>query len=101
MDAVKPKASVTIDGKKLGLLFDVNSNPTKKGVKMHFVLEEKFEDPRDKQALASKISTALQTKFGQAGIVIDYDERSPYENTISYVVPLQSISEMLIKALKG
>ena len=101
MDAVKPKASVTIDGKKLGLLFDVNSNPTKKGVKMHFVLEEKFEDPRDKQALASKISTALQTKFGQAGIVIDYDERSPYENAISYVVPLQSISEMLIKALKG
>ena len=101
MEAVKPKASVTIDGKKLGLLFDVNSNPTKKGVKMHFILEEKFEDPRDKQALASKISTALQTKFGQAGIVIDYDERSPYENAISYVVPLQSISEMLIKALKG
>lgn len=101
MEAVQPKASVTIDGKKLGLLFDVNSNPTKKGVKMHFVLEEKFEDARQKQALASKISTALQTKFGQAGIVIDYDERSPYENAISYVVPLQSISEILIKALKG
>jgi hypothetical protein len=101
MEAVKPKASVTIDGKKLGLLFDVNSNPTKKGIKMHFILEEKFEDPRDKQALASKISTALQTKFGQAGIVIDYDERSPYENAISYVVPLQSVSEMLIKTLKG
>mgnify|MGYP003329836853 CR=1 FL=1 len=100
MDAVKPKASVTIEGKKLGLLFDVNSNPTKKGIKMHFVLEEKFEDPRDKQALASKISTALQKKFGDAGIVIDYDERSPYENAISYIVPLQSISEMLIKALK-
>jgi hypothetical protein len=101
MEAVQPKASVTIDGKKLGLLFDVNSNPTKKGVKMHFILEEKFEDPRQKQALASKISTALQKKFGDAGIVIDYDERSPYENAISYIVPLQSISEMLIKALKG
>jgi hypothetical protein len=101
MEAVQPKASVTIDGKKLGLLFDVNSNPTKTGVKMHFVLEEKFEDPRQKQALASKISTALQKKFGDAGIVIDYDERSPYENAISYIVPLQSISELLIKALKG
>jgi hypothetical protein len=101
MEAVQPKASVTIDGKKLGLLFDVNSNPTKKGVKMHFILEEKFEDPRQKQALASKISTALQKKFGDAGIVIDYDERSPYENAISYIVPLQSISELLIKALKG
>ena len=101
MEAVQPKASVTIDGKKLGLLFDVNSNPTKKGVKMHFVLEEKFEDPRQKQALASKISTALQKRFGDAGIVIDYDERSPYENAISYIVPLQSISELLVKALKG
>ena len=70
MDAVKPKASVTIEGKKLGLLFDVNSNPTKKGIKMHFVLEEKFEDPRDKQALASKISTALQKKFGDDGEVL-------------------------------
>lgn len=100
MEAVKPKAHVTIDGKKLGLLFDVNSNPTKKGVKLHFILEEKFQDPRDKQALASKISTALQKKFGEAGIVIDYDERSPYENAISYIVPLQSISELLIKALK-
>ena len=101
MEAVKPKAHVTIDGKKLGLLFDVNSNPTKRGVKLHFILEEKFQDPRDKQALASKISTALQKKFGEAGIVIDYDERSPYENAISYIVPLQSISELLIKALKN
>lgn len=101
MEAVQPKATVNIEGKKLGLLFDVNSNPTKKGVKMHFVLEEKFQDPRDKQALASKISTALQKKFGEAGIVIDYDERSPYENAISYIVPLQSISDVLIKALKS
>jgi len=101
MQAVQPKTTVTIDGKKLGLLFDVNSNPTKKGIKMHFILNDKFEDPRDKQALASKISTALQKKFGDAGIVIDYDERSPYENAISYIVPLQSISELLIKALRG
>ena len=101
MDAPKPKASVTIEGKKLGLLFDVNSSPTKKGIKLHFVLDEEMSDPRAKQALASKISTALQKKFGDAGIVIDYDERSPYKNAISYIVPLQSISEILIKALKG
>jgi len=101
MQAATPKATVNIEGKKLGLLFDVNSNPTKKGIKLHFVLEEKIEDPRQKQALASKISTALQKKFGAADIVIDYDERSPYENAISYLVPLQSISEILIKALKG
>ena len=101
MQAARPKASVTIEGKKLGLLFDVNANETKKGIKLHFILEDKIQDPRQKQALASKISTALQKKFGEAGIVIDYDERSPYENAISYLVPLQSISEILIKTLKG
>jgi hypothetical protein len=102
MEAVNPQATVNIEGKKLGLIFDVNSNPTKKGVKMHFVLDKTMStDPRDKQELAAKISTALQKRFGDAGIVIDYDERSPYTNTISYLVPLQSISDILIKALKG
>jgi len=100
MEAARPKINVKIAGKNLGLLFDVNDHETKKGIKLHFVLDENFDDVRDKQALASKISTALQRKFGQAGIVIDYDERSPYENAISYIVPLQSISEILIKALK-
>ena len=101
MEAVNPKTSVTIEGKKLGLVFDVNSNPTKKGIKMHFVLDKDMLEPIAKQELASKISTALQKRFGDAGIVIDYDERSPYTNTISYLVPLQSISDILIKALKG
>ena len=100
MEAARPKINVKIAGKNLGLLFDVNDHETKKGIKMHFVLDENFDDVRDKQILASKISTALQRKFGEAGIVIDYDERSPYENAISYIVPLQSISEILIKALK-
>jgi hypothetical protein len=100
MEAARPKINVKIAGHRLGLLFDVNDHETKKGIKMHFVLEESFNDVRDKQALASKISTALQRKYGKAGIVIDYDERSPYENAISYIVPLQSISEILIKALK-
>jgi hypothetical protein len=101
MQAANPKVSVTIDGKKYGLLFDVNSNPTKKGVKLHFILDQKQMDPREKQQLASKISVVLQKKFGQAGIVIDFDERSPYENAISYLVPLQSISNILLKALKS
>jgi len=101
MEAVNPQATVNIEGKKLGLIFDVNSNPTKKGVKLHFILDKAMTDPKDKQELSTKISTALQKRFGDAGIVIDYDERSPYTNTISYLVPLQSLSDILLKALKG
>ena len=104
MDPIKPLYKVTIDGQSLPLLFDVNSNPTKKGVKLQFVLEEGsplIQDPRQKQELANKISTALQKRFGEAGIMIDYDTQTPYRNVIGFVVPLNSISEVIMKALRG
>ena len=37
MEAVNPRFNITVAGKKYGLQFDVNSNPTKKGVKMGFL----------------------------------------------------------------
>lgn len=101
MEAVNPKFNITVAGKKYGLQFDVNSNPTKKGVKMQFILDQEFEDPRDKQLLINQISVALQKKFGASGIMIDYDERNPFHNVIGFLVPLNSISMILIKALKG
>lgn len=101
MEAVNPKFNITVGGKKYLLRFDVNSNPTKKGVKLQFVLDQEFEDPRDKQILANQISVALQKRFGTSGIMIDYDDRNPYKNVIGFIVPLNSIAILLIKALKG
>lgn len=101
MDAISPKYTVTVAGQSLVLRFDVNSNPTKKGVKMQFVLPDSNMDPRDKQELASKISAALQKRYGDAGIMIDYDTQTPYKNVIGFVVPLTSISDFLIKTLKS
>lgn len=101
MEAVNPKYTVTLGGSKYPLVFDLNSNPTKKGVKMQFVLEQEFQDPREKQALATKISVALQKKFGESGIMVDYDDRNPYKNVIGFIVPLASVSKMLMDALKG
>ena len=99
--AVNPLYSITVEGKKYRLQFDVNENPTKKGVKMQFILDQEFEDPRDKQELANKISVALQKRIGDAGIMIDYDDRNPYKNVIGFIVPLASVSNMLVKILKG
>jgi len=99
--AVNPLFDITIGGKKYKLRFDVNDNPTKLGVKMQFVLDQEFEDPRDKQALASEISIALQKRFGASNIVVDMDERNPYQNVIGFIVPLNSVAMLLIKALKG
>lgn len=98
--AANPLFDITVAGKKYKLRFDVNDNPTKLGVKMQFVLDQEFEDPRDKQNLANEIAVALQKRYGASGIMVDYDDRNPYKNVIGFIVPLNSVAKMLIKALK-
>ena len=97
----KPKTTVTVAGQKLGLQFDLNTNDTKRGVKMQFVLDSEGMDPKDKQELTQKISTALQKRFGDAGVMVDFDDRTPYQNVIGFLVPLNSISTLLLNILKG
>jgi hypothetical protein len=99
--AANPLFDITIGGKKYKLRFDVNDNPTKKGVKMQFIIDQEFEDPRDKQMLANEISVALQKKLGAAGVMVDYDDRNPYKNVIGFIVPLNSVAMLIIKAMKG
>lgn len=96
-----PQYTVNVAGQSLVLKFDVNKNPTKMGVKLQFVVPDPNMDPRDKQELANKISTALQKRFGDAGVMIDYDTQTPYKNVIGFVVPIASISGMLVKIIKG
>ena len=101
MQPTGPIYSVTLQGNKLKLRFTVEESPSKMGVNMQFVFDDVPQDPRDKQELTNKISVALQKKFGDAGIAIDYNDRNPYENVISFIVPLDSVSKMLMSALKS
>lgn len=97
----QPQYNVTVAGQTLALRFDVNKNPTKMGIKLQFVIPNPEMDPRDKQELANKISTALQKRFGDAGVMIDYDTQTPYKNVIGFVVPIGAVSDMLVKIIKG
>jgi hypothetical protein len=97
----KPKTTVTVAGQKLGLQFDLNTNETKRGVKMQFILDNEGMDPKEKQELTQKISTALQKRFGDAGIMVDFDDRTPFKNVIGFLVPLNSITTLLLNVLKG
>jgi len=101
MEAQKPRYTVTIEGKKMPLQFDLNTNPTKMGVKLQFILDDAEMDPKEKQALTQKISTVLQKRFGAAGLMVDYDDRVPYQNVIGFLVPLATISDVMIKVIKG
>jgi biopolymer transport protein ExbD len=95
---------ITVEGQIIPLVFDVNSNPTKKGIKLQFALPEGsqyLQNPRLKQQLANKISTVLQKRLGEAEIMIDYDTQTPYRNVIGFIVPLVSVANIILKAIKG
>lgn len=101
---VKSVYKVTIEGQVIPLVFDVNANPTKKGVKLQFALPEEsqyLQDPKLKQQLANKISTVLQKRLGAADIMVDYDTQTPYRNVIGFIVPIDSIANIILKAVKG
>lgn len=101
MEPLKPRYTVTIAGQKLGLQFDLNRNPTKRGIKLQFVLSNEEIDPKEKQELTQKLSTALQKRFGDAGLTVTLDDRVPYNNVIGFLVPLDSIATLLTKIIKG
>ena len=101
MKAVDKIYNVKLEGQSFRLRFVPEESPSKKGVNMQFVMDNEPEDPRDTQEMANKISVALQKKFGDAGIAINYNDRNAYKNVISFIVPMDSISKMLVEVLKG
>jgi hypothetical protein len=101
MKSISPVYNVTIAGQNLKLTFVPEESPTKMGINMRFVMENAPEDPRDKQELANKISIVLQKKFGNAGIAVAFNDRNPYVNVISFIVPIDAISKVLVDILKN
>jgi hypothetical protein len=101
MDATQKIYPIKIDGHNLKLRFVTEDSPTKLGINMQFVLESDIQDPKEKQDLADKIGITLQKKYGDAGIAVRYNDRSPYTNVISFIVPMQSISKLLVDIIKN
>jgi hypothetical protein len=99
--ATHPRYTITLEGQKYTLQFDTEDSPTKRGINMQIVLPEGEMDPRKVQELASKITVALQKKLANSNIAVDYNERNPYKNVISYIIPLNSISKLIINSLKS
>lgn len=96
LQALIPEYPINIAGKDFTLRLDVNTNKTKKGVKLQFVSNDLPQDPRMKQQLANQIGTELQTKFGEAGIQVILDLENPYNNVIGFLIPLPSIANYIV-----
>lgn len=101
MEKTNPIYQVTLLGQKFNLEFVTEDSPTKMGINMRFVMEDEPQDIRDKQKLSDKVGVILQKRFGDAGIAVTFNDRNPYKNVISFIVPIDSISKILMNALKG
>ena len=90
------KYNTTIDGRKYKVSFDVNKNPTKKGIKVKFFpLDDagnEIENPSPEQLaqLQNDVATRLAPKFNEFKLEFDEDEDAPEKNVAAIQVPLSS-----------
>ena len=90
------KYNTTIDGRKYKVSFDVNKNPTKKGIKVKFFpLNDQgieIENPTEEQLaqLQNDVATRLAPKFNEFKLEFDEDEDAPEKNVAAFQVPLSS-----------
>ena len=43
----------------------------------------------------------LQKRLGEAELMVDYDTQTPYRNVIGFVVPIDSVANVILRAMKG
>jgi hypothetical protein len=90
------KYTTTIDGRKYKVSFDVNKNPTKKGIKVKFfpLNDQGIEipNPTEEQLaqLQNDVATRLAPKFNEFKLEFDEDEDAPEKNVAAFQVPLSS-----------
>ena len=90
------KYTTTIDGRRYKVNFDVNKNPTKKGIKVKFFpLDDsgsEIESPSPEQLaqLQNDVATKLAPKFNDFRLEFDEDEDAPEKNVAAFQVPLSS-----------
>ena len=90
------KYKTKIDGRSYTVSFDVNKNPTKKGIKVKFCPLDQSGDempnPSEEQLaqLQNDVATKLAPKFNEYKLEFDEDEDAPEKNVAAFQVPLSS-----------
>jgi hypothetical protein len=89
MAEVKPKLKV-----------DVNHNPTKKGIKVQFVLPDTIEGDQ-KAAVTQKLQSKLNQGLSQYNLTISQDTDVPYSNVIGFLIPIADFKLFIKNAISG
>jgi hypothetical protein len=79
--------------------FDVNKNPTKKGIKIQFKPMQSLENV-DKNELMNRIQDELNKKLDPYQLEIDYDQDVPDKSIIGFYVKLGDLSNFFIAAFQ-
>jgi len=87
-----------VDSPRLKL--DVNPNPTKKGVKVQFILPKGYST-NQKEELTAKLKTKLNAGLAPHMLSVDVDLDVPYENVIGFLIRLSNIKMLVKSALEG
>ena len=82
------------------LKLDVNPNPTKKGIKVQFILPKGYST-NQKEDLTQKLKTKLNAGLAPHMLSVDVDLDVPYENVIGFLIRLSNIKMLVKSALEG
>ena len=102
-----PKYNVKVQGKRYVLTFDVNKNPTKRGIKVKFFPVDKtgkvIPNPTPEQLgdLQNDIATTLAPKFNEFRLEFDEDEDAPEQNVAAFQIPLSSFISFVQRDIFG
>ena len=87
--AVSPKLKV-----------DVNHNPTKKGIKVQFILPDTI-DGDAKASATQKLQAKLNQGLSQYNLTVSQDTDVPYSNVIGFLIPIADIRLFIKNAISG
>ena len=71
------------------LKIDVNHNPTKKGIKVQFIVPQGTDEAK-KEEITQKLKTKLNKGLAAIGLAVDTDLDVPYQNVIGFLIRLES-----------
>lgn len=100
-EEIEATADVNVDTPKSPRLkLDVNPNPTKKGVKVQFILPKGYTQ-NQKEELTQKLKTRLNAGLAPHMLSVDVDLDVPYENVIGFLIGLNNIKMLVKSALES
>lgn len=82
------------------LKIDVNHNPTKKGIKVQFVLPEQLEGDAKAQ-MTQKLQQKLSQGLSQYNLTVNQDTDVPYSNVIGFLIPIADFKLLIKNAISG